>query len=100
MSPHDVSDVPIWPAVLERLLEDERVTPQLQGILNLVVPSGVYAGVLYLDVPNDLTAAQINKRLRLPVLDTHTTVDAPDPATSCSVDVNRMGRGEDRDKVL
>src|SRR3546814_7150283 len=88
MSPHDVSDVPIWPAVLERLLEDERVTPQLQGFLNLVVPSGVYAGVLYLDVPNDLTAAQINKRLRLPLMEALTKVDAPEPATSFRVAVN------------
>lgn len=88
MSPHDVSDVPIWPAVLERLLEDERVTPQLQGFLNLVVPSGVYAGVLYLDVPNDLTAAQINKRLRLPLMEALTRVDAPEPATSFRVAVN------------
>jgi chromosomal replication initiator protein len=88
MSPHDVPDVPIWPAVLERLLEDERVTPQLQGFLNLVVPSGVYAGVLYLDVPNDLTAAQINKRLRLPLMEALTKVDAPEPATSFRVAVN------------
>lgn len=88
MSPHDAPDVPIWPAVLDRLLEDERVTPQLQGFLNLVVPSGVYAGVLYLDVPNDLTAAQINKRLRLPLMEALTKVDAPEPATSFRVAVN------------
>ena len=88
MSPHDVVDVPIWPAVLDQLLQDERVTPQLQGFLNLVVPSGVYAGVLYLDVPNDLTAAQINKRLRLPLMEALTKVDAPEPATTFRVAVN------------
>ena len=88
MSPNEVSDVPIWPAVLDQLGDDDRVTPQLQGFLNLVVPSGVYAGVLYLDVPNDLTAAQINKRLRLPLLEALTKVDAPEPATSFRVAVN------------
>jgi chromosomal replication initiator protein len=88
MSTHDVTDVPIWPAVLERLLQDERVTPQLQGFLNLVVPSGVYAGVLYLDVPNDLTAAQINKRLRIPLMEALSKVDAPEPASSFRVAVN------------
>ncbi|MCK6066241.1 MULTISPECIES: chromosomal replication initiator protein DnaA [Microbacterium] len=88
MSDSDASDVPIWSAVLALLLADDRVTPQLQGFLHLVVPSGVYAGVLYLDVPNDLTAAQINKRLRLPLLEALTKVDAPEPATSFRVAVN------------
>jgi chromosomal replication initiator protein len=88
MSPNEVADVPIWPAVLEMLDRDDRVTPQLRGFLNLVVPSGVYAGVLYLDVPNDLTAAQINKRLRLPLLEALTRVDAPEPAASFRVAVN------------
>ncbi|MFC7787921.1 chromosomal replication initiator protein DnaA [Microbacterium sp. MAHUQ-60] len=62
-------DVPIWPALLDHLAQDERVSPQLHGFLSLVVPAGVMAGVLYLDVPNDLTAAQINKRLRLPLME-------------------------------
>ncbi len=62
-------DVPIWSELVERLQADERVTPQLQGFLSLVVPAGVMSGVLYLDVPNDLTAAQINKRLRIPLME-------------------------------
>ena len=62
-------DVPIWTDLVERLQADDRVTPQLQGFLSLVVPAGVMSGVLYLDVPNDLTAAQINKRLRIPLME-------------------------------
>ncbi|MFJ4045904.1 chromosomal replication initiator protein DnaA [Microbacterium sp. NPDC089987] len=62
-------DVPIWSSLLERLAEDDRVSPQLHGFLSLVVPAGVMGGVLYLDVPNDLTAAQINKRLRVPMME-------------------------------
>ena len=50
-------DVPIWSTLRDRLAEDERVSPQLHGFLSLVVPAGVMGGVLYLDVPNDLTAA-------------------------------------------
>ena len=69
MSQHEIPDVPVWSAVLEELASDDRVTPQLQGFLNLAVPQGVMGGTLYLDVPNDLTAAQINKRMR----DTTTT---------------------------
>ena len=61
MSQHDVPDISIWAAVLDSLTEDDRITPQLYGFLSLAVPQGVMAGTLYLDVPNDLTAAQFNK---------------------------------------
>ncbi len=51
MSLHEVPDVPVWSAVLDHLLTDDRVTPQLHGFLNLAVPQGVMGGTLYLDVP-------------------------------------------------
>ena len=69
MSQHEVPDVSIWTKVLEHLRDDERITPQLRGFLSLAVPQGVMAGTLYLDVPNDLTAAQINKRMRASILE-------------------------------
>ena len=69
MSPHEIPDVPVWSAVLDELTDDERVTPQLQGFLNLAVPQGVMGGTLYLDVPNDLTAAQFTKRMRAPIME-------------------------------
>src|SRR6188508_2552379 len=69
MSPHEVPDVPVWAAVLDELGDDERVTPQLQGFLNLAVPQGVIDRTLYLDVPNDLTAAQFTKRMRTPIME-------------------------------
>jgi len=62
-------DVPIWAQVVDLLDQDDRVTPQLQGFLSLAVPAGVMSATLYLDVPNDLTAAQINKRLRVPLME-------------------------------
>jgi chromosomal replication initiator protein len=83
MSPHDVPDVPVWSAVLDELTEDERVTPQLQGFLNLAVPQGVMGGTLYLDVPNDLTAAQFTKRMRTPIMEALARVDR-EPQSSAS----------------
>jgi len=69
MSPHEIPDVPVWATVLDELTRDERITPQLHGFLNLAVPQGVMGGTLYLDVPNDLTAAQFTKRMRAPILE-------------------------------
>ena len=88
MSQHDIPDVPVWTAVLEELSQDERVTPQLQGFLSLAVAQGVMAGTLYLDVPNDLTAAQLNKRLRAPIMEALARVDAEPLASSFRVVVN------------
>ncbi|WP_314503188.1 chromosomal replication initiator protein DnaA [uncultured Microbacterium sp.] len=92
MSSHEIPDVPVWSAVLDELARDDRVTPQLQGFLSLAVPQGVMGGTLYLDVPNDLTAAQINKRMRTPIMEALTRVDQEqhhDPsATAFRVVVN------------
>ncbi len=81
MLAHEKPDVPIWSAVLGELETDDRVTPQLQGFLNLAVAQGIMSGTLYLDVPNDLTAAQINKRMRTPLLEAIARV-SPDGAVS------------------
>ena len=88
MSQHEIPDVPVWSAVLEELASDDRVTPQLQGFLNLAVPQGVMGGTLYLDVPNDLTAAQINKRMRAPIMEALAKVDREPSASTFRVVVN------------
>ncbi|MCT9819465.1 chromosomal replication initiator protein DnaA [Microbacterium sp. W1N] len=88
MTEHEIPDVPVWTAVLDSLDGDDRVTPQLQGFLNLAVAQGVMGGTLYLDVPNDLTAAQFNKRLRAPILEALAHVDAEPAATTFRVVVN------------
>ena len=91
MSPQQVPDVPVWSAVMDELDGDERITPQLQGFLNLAVPQGVMGGTLYLDVPNDLTAAQINKRMRAPILEALSRMDQEafeSPASAFRVVVN------------
>jgi len=88
MTHHEPPDVPVWSAVLDVLRVDERVTPQLQGFLNLAVAQGVMGGTLYLDVPNDLTAAQLNKRLRTPIMEALAHVDAEPSASTFRVVVN------------
>src|SRR6478735_8424263 len=89
MSQLEIPDVPVWGAVLDELTVDDRVTPQLHGFLNLAVPQGVMSGTLYLDVPNDLTAAQINKRMRAPILEALARVPQSEPvATTFRVVVN------------
>lgn len=59
---------PLWASVLDTLQSDERITPQLEGFLALVEPKGVMAGILYLEVPNDLTRGMLEQRIRLPLL--------------------------------
>ncbi|HWL76062.1 chromosomal replication initiator protein DnaA [Microbacterium sp.] len=81
MSSHQVPDVPVWSAVLDELTADDRITPQLWGFLNLAVAQGVMGGTLYLDVPNDLTAAQLNKRMRAPILEAISRVGDDEVAT-------------------
>ena len=44
-----------WATILDRLSDDDAITPLLHGFLNLVEPKGIMAGTLYLEVPNDLT---------------------------------------------
>jgi chromosomal replication initiator protein len=69
MSSSAPSDVPIWETVQKLLALDDRVTPQMMGFVSLIVPAGVMGATLYLDVPNELTSAQINQRLRAPILE-------------------------------
>lgn len=90
MSPHEVPDVPVWSAVLEELVNDERITPQLHGFISLAVPQGVMGGTLYLDVPNDLTAAQFTKRMRAPIMEALSRVEqeGQNPASTFRVVVN------------
>nr|WP_306171789.1 chromosomal replication initiator protein DnaA [Microbacterium oleivorans] len=78
----------MWTAVLDLLADDDRVTPQMQGFLSLAVAQGVMGGTLYLDVPNDLTAAQLNKRLRQPIMEALAHVHVEPGAASFRVVVN------------
>jgi len=60
--------VELWRGVKSYLTTDNRITPQLWGFLDLVEPRGVMAGVLYLEVPNELTRGMLEQRVRIPLL--------------------------------
>ncbi|BDZ54771.1 chromosomal replication initiator protein DnaA [Agromyces marinus] len=77
-----------WATVLDRLSDDEAITPMLQGFLNLVEPKGIAAGTFYLEVPNDFTASMLNQRMRVSLLTAMTAIEAPSPVTSFYVVVN------------
>ena len=76
----------LWRSVLSRLSGDERITPQLLGFVNLVVPKGVMAGTLYLEVPNELTRGMLEQRIRVPLLSAITGAD--DTVSTFAVVVN------------
>ncbi|QUW17992.1 chromosomal replication initiator protein DnaA [Agrococcus sp. Marseille-Q4369] len=59
----------LWSAVLATLAGDPRIPPSLRGFLDLVEPQGVLGGVLYLEVPNDLTRDMLEQRLRVPIVE-------------------------------
>ena len=68
MAETDTDIVELWRGVMSHLTTDSRITPQLWGFLDLVEPRGVMAGVLYLEVPNELTRGMLEQRVRLPLL--------------------------------
>ena len=64
----DIDVTSIWAAIVDRMAEDDRVTPQLRGFVRLVEPKLINAGTIYLEVPNDLTRNMLEQRIRLPLL--------------------------------
>jgi chromosomal replication initiator protein len=78
MSDDTESIAAMWDSVTAQLTSDDRITPQLVGFINLVVPRGVMAGTLYLEVPNELTRGMLEQRIRLPLLAAITTVGGDD----------------------
>ena len=69
MSEPETQVTDLWQGVKSHLTTDARITPQLWGFLDLVEPRGVMAGVLYLEVPNELTRGMLEQRVRLPLLE-------------------------------
>jgi len=82
------STVQIWKSILARLLEDERITPQLHGFISLVEPKGVMAGTLYIEVPNDLTRGMLEQRIRLPLLNAIAGLSEEQEVTNFAIVVN------------
>ena len=78
MAETETDIVELWRGVMSHLTTDSRITPQLWGFLDLVEPRGVMAGVLYLEVPNELTRGMLEQRVRLPLLSALEGVEDPE----------------------
>ncbi|MGE3194055.1 MAG: chromosomal replication initiator protein DnaA, partial [Microbacteriaceae bacterium] len=78
----------LWASVVAQLDADDRITPQLQGFINLVVPKGILGGTLYLEVPNDLTRGMLEQRIRVPLLNALTTLDEDQAVANFAIVVN------------
>lgn len=68
MSEEEVADG-LWQSILNRLADDETITPQLRGFLNLVTPKGVIGETFYLEVPSDLARSMVDVKLRANLLE-------------------------------
>lgn len=68
MAEQDYDMESYWTSILAHLATDNRITPQLRGFLDLVEPRGVLAGILYLEVPNELTRGMLEQRVRIPLM--------------------------------
>jgi chromosomal replication initiator protein len=54
----------MWQSLVNKVASDERVTPHLKGHLELAVPKGVLEYTLYIEVPNEITRAMLQQRLK------------------------------------
>lgn len=59
----------MWQSLVNKVADDERVTPHLKGHLELAVPKGVLEDTLYIEVPNEITRAMLQQRLKDQLLD-------------------------------
>ena len=87
MSDPENDVVELWRRVKSYLTTDQKITPQLWGFLDLVEPRGIMGGVLYLEVPNELTRGMLEQRVRLPLLAALESVEDID-ITSFAIVVN------------
>lgn len=68
----------LWTSILAHLATDNRITPQLRGFLDLVEPRGVLQGILYLEVPNELTRGMLEQRVRIPLISAMESIEGND----------------------
>ncbi len=85
-----------WDSIRAALASDERISPQLQGFVNLVEPQGIVTGVIYLEVPNDLTRKMLEQRVRLPLMEAIGALSDEFAMTTFDVMVNPDIEGHER----
>src|ERR1700753_3138900 len=77
-----------WRSGLSTLETDDRVTPQLYGVLRLREPQGLMAGTFYLEVPNEFTRGMIEQRCRVPLLNSIGRLDDTLSVSTFAIVVN------------
>ena len=60
----DSATAALWASTRAALAVDERVSPAMQGFLDLAEPQGVIGDTVYLEVPNDLARSMLDQRIR------------------------------------
>jgi chromosomal replication initiator protein len=77
-----------WQDVVSRLREDERITNQLLGFVNLISVQGVLGETLYLQVANEMTRGIIEQRIKQPLIETLSMVGLDEAPTNIGIVVN------------
>lgn len=78
----------IWDSLTNKVSGDARVTPQLLGFLSLAEPKGILGETLYLEVPNELTRAMLEQRIKEPLLAALTEIAEFGGPTNFAVTIN------------
>lgn len=77
-----------WQDVVSRLKNDDRITKQLLGFVNLISVKGVFQETLYLQVANEMTRGIIEQRIKEPLLDTLKLVGLDEAPSNIGIVVN------------
>jgi chromosomal replication initiator protein len=77
-----------WQDVVSRLKDDDRITKQLLGFVNLISVKGVFQETLYLQVANEMTRGIIEQRIKEPLLDTLKLVGLDEAPSNIGIVVN------------
>ena len=77
-----------WQDVVSRLKDDDRITKQLLGFVNLISVQGILGETLYLQVANEMTRGIIEQRIKQTLLDTLALVGLAEVPTNIGIVVN------------
>jgi len=77
-----------WQDVVSRLKDDDRITKQLLGFVNLISVQGIVGETLYLQVANEMTRGIIEQRIKQPLLDTLNLVGLGETPSNIGIVVN------------
>ena len=77
-----------WQDVVSKLRDDERITKQLLGFVNLISVQGILGETLYLQVANEMTRGIIEQRIKQPLLDTLNLVGLDEAPSNIGIVVN------------